>query len=158
MSSMAACSPMLMLPMGVLTDSYKASHFLQYPQAKKMVAVSFCAQLLDGFSMSSAVGTDNALELSWLHAVMQSAARRVVLVSSSSCCSHCTDLLTAVVRHCVGLISSQTVSACCWSSVGYACRGPLPAADAQASSSGASVVKVMSAHPHSSSCSHPQQP
>lgn len=38
-SSMTAASPMLMLPMGVLTDSYKASHFLQYPQAKKMVAV-----------------------------------------------------------------------------------------------------------------------
>jgi hypothetical protein len=38
---MAACSPIMMLPMGVLTDSYKASHFLQYPQARKMVAVSF---------------------------------------------------------------------------------------------------------------------
>lgn len=57
MSSMAACSPMLMLPMGVLTDSYKASHFLQYPQAKKMVAVSFCTQFLIGYAMSSsAVG------------------------------------------------------------------------------------------------------
>jgi hypothetical protein len=37
---MAACSPMMLLPMGVLTDSYKASHFLQYPEALKMVAVS----------------------------------------------------------------------------------------------------------------------
>lgn len=40
-SSMAACSPLMLLPMGILTDSYKASHFLQYPAAKKMVAVSF---------------------------------------------------------------------------------------------------------------------
>jgi hypothetical protein len=31
----------MLLPMGILTDSYKASHFLQYPAAKKMVAVSF---------------------------------------------------------------------------------------------------------------------
>ena len=28
------------LPLGVLTDSYKASHFLQYPPSKQMVAVS----------------------------------------------------------------------------------------------------------------------
>lgn len=41
-ASMAAASPMLFLPMGVLTDSYKASHFLQYPEARKMVAVSVC--------------------------------------------------------------------------------------------------------------------
>jgi hypothetical protein len=27
------------LPISVLTDSYKASHFLQYPEAQKMVAV-----------------------------------------------------------------------------------------------------------------------
>jgi hypothetical protein len=26
------------IPVGVLTDSYKAGHFLQYPEAKKMVA------------------------------------------------------------------------------------------------------------------------
>jgi len=28
------------LPISILTDSYKATHFLQYPEAKKMVAVS----------------------------------------------------------------------------------------------------------------------
>lgn len=28
------------VPISVLTDSYKATHFLQYPGAKKMVAVS----------------------------------------------------------------------------------------------------------------------
>lgn len=27
------------LPISVLTDSYKATHYLQYPDAKKMVAV-----------------------------------------------------------------------------------------------------------------------
>lgn len=36
---MAGAAP-FMIPMGVLTDSYKASHFLQYPEARKMVAVS----------------------------------------------------------------------------------------------------------------------
>ena len=28
------------LPISVLTDSYKATHYLQYPAAKEMVAVS----------------------------------------------------------------------------------------------------------------------
>lgn len=28
------------VPISVLTDSYKATHFLQYPKATKMVAVS----------------------------------------------------------------------------------------------------------------------
>jgi hypothetical protein len=28
------------LPISILTDSYKATHILQYPEAKKMVAVS----------------------------------------------------------------------------------------------------------------------
>ena len=28
-----------LLPMGILTDSYKASHYLQYPPCKKMTAV-----------------------------------------------------------------------------------------------------------------------
>lgn len=28
------------LPISILTDSYKATHFLQYPEAKQMVAVS----------------------------------------------------------------------------------------------------------------------
>jgi len=40
--SMAGAAP-FMIPMGVLTDSYKASHFLQYPEARKMVAVSAIA-------------------------------------------------------------------------------------------------------------------
>ena len=38
----AATTPALLtdyLPMSILTDSYKASHFLQYPAATKMVAV-----------------------------------------------------------------------------------------------------------------------
>ena len=26
------------LPVGILTDSYKSSHFVQYPESKKMVA------------------------------------------------------------------------------------------------------------------------
>lgn len=29
------------IPISVLTDSYKASHFVQYPDATKMVAVRF---------------------------------------------------------------------------------------------------------------------
>lgn len=29
-----------LLPMGVLTDSYKATHFLQYPPCQQMMAVS----------------------------------------------------------------------------------------------------------------------
>eukprot|EP00775_Hariotina_reticulata_P005943 gene5943-6182_t len=33
-----SCNPLLAVPMGVMTDSYKASHFLQYPDAQKMVA------------------------------------------------------------------------------------------------------------------------
>lgn len=28
-----------LLPMGIMTDSYKASHYLQYPACRKMVAV-----------------------------------------------------------------------------------------------------------------------
>jgi hypothetical protein len=39
----SATTPSLLsdyLPISVLTDSYKATHFLQYPEAKKMVAVS----------------------------------------------------------------------------------------------------------------------
>lgn len=37
-----ACRAMLPVgvPISVLTDSYKATHFLQYPKAQKMVAVS----------------------------------------------------------------------------------------------------------------------
>ncbi len=37
-----ACTAMLPVgvPISVLTDSYKATHFLQYPKAQKMVAVS----------------------------------------------------------------------------------------------------------------------
>jgi hypothetical protein len=38
--TMASCNPALCIPISVLTDSYKASHFLQYPTSKKMVAVS----------------------------------------------------------------------------------------------------------------------
>lgn len=29
-----------LLPISILTDSYKTTHFLQYPQSRKMVAVS----------------------------------------------------------------------------------------------------------------------
>lgn len=36
----ATSLPALCLPIAVLTDSYKASHFLQYPESRKMVAVS----------------------------------------------------------------------------------------------------------------------
>lgn len=32
-----------LLPMGILTDSYKASHFLQYPPCQRMIAVRFAA-------------------------------------------------------------------------------------------------------------------
>lgn len=40
----AACSPYgresaWQIPISVLTDSYKATHYLQYPGAQKMVAV-----------------------------------------------------------------------------------------------------------------------
>lgn len=38
--AMASCNPSLCVPISVMTDSYKASHFLQYPASKKMVAVS----------------------------------------------------------------------------------------------------------------------
>lgn len=38
--AMASCNPALFIPISVMTDSYKASHFLQYPKSKKMVAVS----------------------------------------------------------------------------------------------------------------------
>lgn len=38
--TMASCNPALCIPISVMTDSYKASHFLQYPTSKKMVAVS----------------------------------------------------------------------------------------------------------------------
>lgn len=59
-SSMAACSPLMLLPMGIMTDSYKASHFLQYPQARKMVAVSqttHSQQLASCFDLSSSACT-----------------------------------------------------------------------------------------------------
>jgi hypothetical protein len=38
--TMASSNPALCIPISVMTDSYKASHFLQYPTSKKMVAVS----------------------------------------------------------------------------------------------------------------------
>jgi hypothetical protein len=41
-----SCNPLLAVPMGVMTDSYKASHFLQYPDALKMVAVSTDADVI----------------------------------------------------------------------------------------------------------------
>eukprot|EP00955_Chlamydomonas_euryale_P048498 353993-Chlamydomonas_euryale.AAC.2 len=37
----AAASASLKLPVSVLTDSYKSTHFMQYPAADEMVAVSF---------------------------------------------------------------------------------------------------------------------
>jgi hypothetical protein len=41
MGSSAAVSNLAhWLPITILTDSYKATHFLQYPDATKMVAVS----------------------------------------------------------------------------------------------------------------------
>lgn len=40
----SSCIPMMLIPMGVMTDSYKASHFLQYPEANKMVAVRHTVQ------------------------------------------------------------------------------------------------------------------
>ena len=33
------------IPVGVLTDSYKAGHFLMYPDAVKMCAVRVCPPL-----------------------------------------------------------------------------------------------------------------
>jgi nicotinamide phosphoribosyltransferase len=36
------------LPLGILTDSYKASHFLQYPEAKRMVAYGEFRRGYDG--------------------------------------------------------------------------------------------------------------
>lgn len=38
----------LSLPLGILTDSYKASHFLQYPKATRMVAYGEFRQGYDG--------------------------------------------------------------------------------------------------------------
>lgn len=37
--TMACVNAELVVPISVMTDSYKASHFLQYPEAKRMVAV-----------------------------------------------------------------------------------------------------------------------
>eukprot|EP00878_Enallax_costatus_P024999 GHUV01026716.1.p1 GENE.GHUV01026716.1~~GHUV01026716.1.p1 ORF type:complete len:157 (+),score=31.78 GHUV01026716.1:226-696(+) len=36
--TMASANAELAVPISVMTDSYKASHFLQYPEAKRMVA------------------------------------------------------------------------------------------------------------------------
>lgn len=39
-TNLPAMNVLNFLPMSVLTDSYKASHFIQYPTAEQMVAVS----------------------------------------------------------------------------------------------------------------------
>ena len=41
----------LMLPISLLTDSYKTTHFLQYPKSRKMVAVSPCALSQAGWKL-----------------------------------------------------------------------------------------------------------
>lgn len=43
---MASVNAELVVPISVMTDSYKASHFLQYPEAKRMVAVRHRAMKL----------------------------------------------------------------------------------------------------------------
>ena len=41
--AMDATEPLLsFLPMSILTDSYKTTHYLQYPESRKMVAVRLC--------------------------------------------------------------------------------------------------------------------
>ena len=41
--AMDAAEPLLsFLPMSILTDSYKTTHYLQYPESRKMVAVRVC--------------------------------------------------------------------------------------------------------------------
>lgn len=42
----------LMLPISLLTDSYKTTHFLQYPKSRKMVAVSACAASQAGLEVA----------------------------------------------------------------------------------------------------------
>lgn len=37
--TMASVNAELVVPISLMTDSYKASHFLQYPEARRMVAV-----------------------------------------------------------------------------------------------------------------------
>ena len=40
------------LPISILTDSYKTTHYLQYPKSHKMVAVCcrMCSTVLSGFA------------------------------------------------------------------------------------------------------------
>lgn len=45
--AMEAAEPLLsLLPISILTDSYKTTHYLQYPESSKMVAVRVCVALL----------------------------------------------------------------------------------------------------------------
>jgi hypothetical protein len=53
-ASLASANPLLSVPISVLTDSYKASHFLQYPAADKLVAVG------GGGAAAGAAGTADA--------------------------------------------------------------------------------------------------
>ena len=79
--AMEAAEPLLsLLPISILTDSYKTTHYLQYPESSKMVAVRVCVASLPYRS------TENASHKIQLSSTQNSAMAmtRIQMIQGSS--------------------------------------------------------------------------